>query len=66
MPPDTVTILPTFKLPTIPVPPDTVNAPLLGLVDVVLPLTTKFVSTVAFPYILVPDKSFAIFVFIWV
>jgi hypothetical protein len=33
-------------------------------VDVVLPLTTKFVSTVAFPYILVPDKSFAIVIFI--
>ena len=56
--------LPAFKLPAIPTPPDTVNAPVLVLVDTVLPLITKLVSTVAFPYILVPDKSFAIVVFI--
>ena len=56
----TVTLPPTYKLPPIPTPPATCRAPVLVLVEVCVPETNNCVLTVAVPYIIVPDCSFAI------
>ena len=52
---------PAYILPTTPTPPPTVIVPDVLLVEVTVPWTSKVVSIIALPYILVPDCNFAIY-----
>jgi len=47
--PTLVKTSPTHKLPAMPTPPDTTNAPVVMDVEMLLPFMDKFVSTDAFP-----------------
>jgi len=60
-----VIVPPTYTPPAMPTPPETVNAPVVVDVDAAVPLTINCVSIVAVPYILVPDKSFAMIFYLF-
>jgi hypothetical protein len=50
--PEMNTLAPVYKVPLIPAPPDTTNAPVVGLVDTLPPLRFNAPSTIALPQIL--------------
>jgi hypothetical protein len=50
--PEMNTLAPVYKFPLMPAPPDTTNAPVVGLVDTLPPLRFNAPSTIALPQIL--------------